>query len=188
MRRFLILLVLLALGGCQVALPGAGRKAADGPVASPIIADAITVTSLDAPKTDGALSEGGGAGADDALAAPDPLAATPVLEAKPEEAAPSEEAAPPVPEIEPAPEAVVTVKTQMHLACEKTGGRWSMAGSAEVSFCQTPTRDAGKQCTKGSDCDGYCLSKSRTCAPYTPLLGCNEVLDDQGRMLTECIN
>ena len=164
MRQLWILLVLAALAGCQLALPGAADRAGAG--ANPLRGDVITVTSLDAPVAEGAAPQ-----------AVDP------------EVALAEDAIPQTaPEIEPAPEAVVAVKTPMHLACERRGGRWSRAGSANASFCQTPTGEGARQCTKSSDCDGNCLAKSGTCAPYTPLLGCNDVLDAMGRMLTECIN
>jgi hypothetical protein len=183
MRRLLILSVLLALGGCQLARPGGQDTAADAPPGNPIMGDAIEVTSLDAPAVPGGTptvspadaprSDGAAPAEDIAQTTPDPA---------------PEVGAAPVAVVEAAPAAVVAVKTPSHLACEKKGGRWSMAGSAKASFCQTPTRDAGRQCSASAECAGNCLAKSGTCAPYTPLMGCNDVLDDQGRMLTECIN
>ena len=54
-------------------------------------------------------------------------------------------------------------------------------------ICIQPTRDGGKRCTRESQCDGVCLARSGTCAPVKPLLGCNEVLQDNGVRATLCI-
>lgn len=53
--------------------------------------------------------------------------------------------------------------------------------------CVNPTRDAGKACRRGSDCEGLCLARSFTCAPYDPLFGCNEILQDDGSRVTYCL-
>ena len=185
MRFVLILPVLMALGACQFALPGgAGKTVANGAEAQakPITGDDISVTSLDAP------SPGDGADAS-APAQPTatPLAAAPAQEDAPAATSDAAEVAP-----DAAPEAVpekpAEVKSQAHLLCEKKGGVWSNVGSTFASFCQTPTRDGGKSCRKESDCEGYCLAKSGTCAPIAPLFGCNDILTEEGRMLTQCIN
>lgn len=166
-----ILPVLLALAGCQ-SLPGF-QRAGTVPAAaksSPIIAGEITVTSLDAVAPQEAMAA-------EAEAVPNaPPDAAP--------AAPGDAAAAGVAE----PAAPVTAKSTAHLACEDRGGVWSVAGGGTAAFCQTPTRDNGKSCRAASDCTGYCLSQSGTCAPVTPMLGCHDILDDQGRMLTQCIN
>lgn len=167
MRRLVILCAVVLLAGCQLALPGAGAKTDAAPAANAITGGAIEVTSLDAPK---AASE-----------------AVRLDAAKPVDASLETLEAPEI-LVEPAEAVVVEIKTPMHLACEKTGGRWSRAGTANSSFCQTPTDQGAKQCTKRADCKGACLAKSRSCSPYTPLLGCNDILDDQGRVQTECIN
>jgi len=73
------------------------------------------------------------------------------------------------------------------LACEKQGGHWGAGASDKFFLCYRQTRDANKECSKASDCDGLCLARSRTCAPYTPLYGCQEVLTDNGQQATQCI-
>ncbi|MFN7224723.1 MAG: hypothetical protein ACK4MS_11945 [Paracoccaceae bacterium] len=170
-----ILALLMAVTGCQLALPGQG-KATDIAQASenPIVGDGIAVTSLDAPAAAPqpvAQGQVDPVGSTETKAEPDPRAAA---------KADTPAAAAPVP---PA-----TLKTAAHLACEKRGGRWSVAGGGSAAFCQIPTKDAGKSCTKSNDCSGYCLEKSRTCAPVTPMLGCHDILNETGRMLTQCIN
>ncbi len=84
--------------------------------------------------------------------------------------------------------APVVIKSPAHLACESRGGIWSRTGGGAAAFCQTPARDAGKSCRASTDCTGYCLAQSGTCAPVSPMLGCHDILNDQGRMLTQCIN
>jgi hypothetical protein len=72
-------------------------------------------------------------------------------------------------------------------SCEKKGGRFSRAGKAGVYTCVLQTRDAGKTCTMSSQCESACLARSRTCAPLTPLLGCNDILNNAGVRLTQCV-
>lgn len=164
--------VLLGLAGCQ-ALPGL-KRGSDAPAVaqqSPITGGAITVTSLDGPASEAAQAEAA------------PLSPVPDSMPEPEQSG-TQDAAPAVAE----PVAPVVVKSVSHLACEARGGIWSLAGGGTAAFCQTPTRDAGKSCKAATDCTGYCLSQSGTCAPVTPILGCHDILDQQGRMLTQCIN
>lgn len=71
-------------------------------------------------------------------------------------------------------------------SCEATGGTLRALG-ASVSFCQHQTGDAGKTCTRASDCESACLARSRSCAPLKPLAGCNEVLSASGIVVTECL-
>ncbi|MDO8883454.1 hypothetical protein [Pseudotabrizicola sp.] len=170
-----VVCALLGLAGCQ-ALPFGNRGGAEpaAAVESPITGGEIAVTSLD------------GAAPLAAKAVPppddqDPAPLAPVPDKMPD--APSG-AAPAAAE----PVAPVAIKTAAHLACEKRGGRWSVAGGGSAAFCQSPTKDGGKSCQKSTDCTGYCLEKSRTCAPVTPMLGCHDILNETGRMLTQCIN
>lgn len=163
-----LLPVLLALVGCQ-SVPGV-KRGGDAPAASPITGGEIAVTSLDdAPPPEAAGAE--------------PVPLSPVPQTMPE-AAPEDAAAAGV--AEPAPP--VAVKSAAQLACEKTGGMWSVVSGGSAAFCQTATRDSGKSCRASTDCTGYCLSQSGSCAPVTPMLGCHDILDEQGRMLTQCIN
>jgi hypothetical protein len=46
----------------------------------------------------------------------------------------------------------------------------------------------GKACTRQSQCEGYCLARSGTCAPITPMFGCNDILQDDGREVTLCLD
>ncbi len=70
--------------------------------------------------------------------------------------------------------------------CEAKGGRWSRAGGGFT--CVMPTRDANKQCTAAEQCQGYCLARSGTCAPFTPLYGCHDIIAPSGGMQSVCIN
>ena len=78
-------------------------------------------------------------------------------------------------------------KSPGQTACEKGKGAWVAAGTTGTMSCQTPQRDGGRQCSRDSDCDGQCLARSRTCAPYAPLFGCNDILQDNGQRVTLCI-
>lgn len=72
-------------------------------------------------------------------------------------------------------------------ACEKDGGRWGKIAGRDAFICYRTTSDANKSCSSKRDCEGLCLARSRTCAPQTPLLGCNEVLSSSGIRQTLCI-
>ncbi len=170
MRFCLILAVVLA--GCTL---GGGKLAKPSDSANPITGDAIAVTSLDAPAV--------AAQVDPAkpvvdAAKPGP-AQKPLAQSDPAAAA---AAAPPIAE-EPA-----RVLGPEELACVKKGGQWSVAGKAGGMSCVRMMRDAGKSCHKKSDCEGDCLARSNTCAPIAPLFGCNEILQENGAMVTLCID
>ncbi|MCU0899024.1 MAG: hypothetical protein MUC82_00860 [Cypionkella sp.] len=180
-RLILPLLILAVLAGCQSLPFGTGGEGAATPAPSPITGAEIATTSLDgpsapAPSASAATPATGAARPPEAAAAAPPEAAPPEAEAPEADIGAAEPVAPTV------------VKTEAHLACERRGGLWSVAGGGAAAFCQTPTRDAGKSCRASTDCTGYCLEKSRTCAPVTPMLGCHDILNEQGRMLTQCIN
>jgi hypothetical protein len=59
----------------------------------------------------------------------------------------------------------------------RAGGLWA---------CIRTTRDGGRTCATATACEGECLARSRTCAPFEPLFGCHEVLDQAGRPQTLC--
>lgn len=92
------------------------------------------------------------------------------------EAAPAEPKAPPVPQ---SPE---------EAKCLKTGGVWATAGKGDAKSCVKATRDAGRACTKETQCEGLCLARSGTCAPVKPLFGCNEIFEADGRRVTLCLD
>lgn len=174
MRFCMILAVVLA--GCTL---GGGKLAKPGGNANPITGNAIEVTSLDAPAVVGA--------ADPAKPAPNV-----VKPAKPDAVQP----APPQPDFAtvdlaaapPVTDVPARVPEPEELACVKKGGQWSVAGKAGGMSCVRRMRDAGKSCHKKSDCEGDCLARSNTCAPIAPLFGCNEILQDNGVMVTLCID
>jgi hypothetical protein len=80
------------------------------------------------------------------------------------------------------------VKTAGQILCEQHGGRFVAFGKTGAMLCQKPTSDGGKQCRRESDCDGVCLARSNSCAPVKPLLGCQDVLQNDGRRVELCID
>lgn len=94
------------------------------------------------------------------------------------EAAPATQAAPPAPAAKPSPE---------EQTCLSKGGRWEQAGNTVAKICVQPAKDAGKSCSKESDCSSQCLARSRSCAPFWPIFGCSEVIQNNGAVVTLCI-
>jgi hypothetical protein len=188
----LVLLVGLALlvQGCQLSLPGGGGNGSDQVTPNAVTGGEIEVTALDdgatgapAPATDGAAA---GAAAPEALPEALPTAVpqgeTPV--AGTAEATPAPE---PAPQPELAVEEPGTPKSAQQEACEKKRGKWVRVGTGTLRTCVFETRDSGKRCTRESQCEGVCLARSGTCSPLKPLLGCNEILQDNGARVTLCI-
>ena len=146
------------------------------PVGAPLSTDEISVTALDAP--DGAAPATGATPPHpkprpDTLAEPDALA-------KPDALA--------EPTVEPVASEPEAPRSPAQLLCERSGGQWAVAGETGANICVSPTRDGGKLCRKKGDCQGLCLARSGTCAPFTPLFGCNDVLEKDGRRVTLCID
>lgn len=195
MRHLFPLVLCALLAGCQPG--GTGSGGAEVAAANPISGEEIATTSLDAPQ---------GKPAADAPDLPDPApagrvddsaetgtAALPVTAAAPE--APTEpapepeaEAATVEPEAEAVPEEPAILKSAEQLLCEKRGGNFSSAEDGGARTCVRRTKDGGKRCDQESDCQGRCLARSNTCSPIDPLLGCNEILQDDGAAVTLCIN
>jgi hypothetical protein len=168
---------LLLTGACQLSGP-AGVGGSDTTMTA-IAGDPIEVTALDAPAI---------ASPEPAAAAEAPPATGPTKAATPEATPPSAtglqaEASP-----DAAPEAAepAPVKSDRQIACEKKKGQWVNAGGG-LQTCIFRTKDAGKRCDRESQCDGACLARSGTCSPLKPLLGCNEILQDNGARVTLCI-
>ncbi len=163
----------LVLAACQFSLPGG-----DAPPAapSPVTGGAIEVTALDAAPSAGRPET--------VIHRPGP--GTPRPRARPGSAAVS----PPMPGAAApgAPPAAETPTSEAGLACGRRGGRWIEIAGSGAYACVTPVKDAMKECMRGTQCEGDCLARSRTCAPYRPLFGCNEILDDSGRRMTQCLN
>lgn len=86
------------------------------------------------------------------------------------------------------PEPVGQAKVDlMHAQCVKAGGNFIREENKALFTCMGKPRDAGKYCTKESDCQSACLARSNTCAPVQPLLGCNEVLTESGMAVMQCV-
>lgn len=156
--RMAAVLLVIGLGACQLALPWQQDAAPPAGVTA----------------QPGAIA--GGA-----------ITVTPIKPGAPAgQAEPVAEPAPPEPQPEPEPAA--PPKSADQIACENRGGAWSRAGSSIMRTCVFPTRDAGQSCKRQSDCEGLCLARSRSCAPLRPLFGCNDILQDDGRQVTLCID
>jgi len=187
------LVAVLLLGACQLALPGA-KPAADAP-AGGLAGPAVTVSALPAaPEQDPTPAKTTLAATVDTQPAADPVAAptptaNPTATAKPAPEKPAE--AEPATAAAEAPEAGGPPKPPLSAegqACEKRGGLWSATGKSGVMACVKRTRDFGKSCSRDRDCEGACLARSRSCAPITPLFGCHDVLQDDGRKVTLCLD
>lgn len=185
LRHLPTTLAALLLVACQMTAPSP-----DADPTSPVAGDEIVVTSLDDPAGEAATptqaqigtvaaapapEAGPEAVAEDGAAADVPAADLPAADVPAEEATAEEVVTPAV------------LKSPEQVKCEKQGGIWARAGKSEARTCVKQTRDGGKQCTRGSQCEGLCLARSGTCAPVTPLFGCNEILEDDGRRVTLCI-
>ena len=72
--------------------------------------------------------------------------------------------------------------------CEAAGDIWGRAGAEGAFVCFRRMPDAGDRCMRASDCEGACLARSQTCAPLSPLIGCQEVLTSSGQRTTLCLN
>jgi hypothetical protein len=180
MRPFLplALTALVLLAGCLADRSGG---AAD---TTPPVAESIEVTSLDAPAAASAPMAQAEAAEAAVAATQAPKMSAEALAAEtpatpPEtEALLEEMAAPPPPE---------PVKSASQIACEKKGGRFATAGNSTTFVCVRETRDGGKSCNRETDCEGLCLARSRSCSPITPVLGCQEILTQDGLRVTQCV-
>ena len=197
---FLVLAQTLALTlGLAACTPDA--KAPDQ--ASPVGLDAgaIEVTPLESPPGDAAVSAAPQApAATEGVAEPRAAAAASAAAA----AAPSADAvtvtaataSTPHPRPRPvglgqgtaAAEPAPPPKSQPQLTCEAAGGIWGQSRGKGAFLCQKRMKDGGKVCHKKGDCTGECLGPSQTCAPVAPLMGCNDVMDAEGRQVTLCLD
>ena len=184
MPRFAPLLAALGLigllSGCQ--LTGSGQGALpDDVTPNAITGEAIEVTALDDTPLPAAVDTPPPVAETTApvqAGAPDPVPAVDPAPVELAEPAPQPDLGDPVPEVE---------KSDQQRACEKKGGKWAKAGKGDFRICVYETRDANKQCTRESQCEGVCLARSGTCSPFKPLIGCNEILQDNGARVTLCI-
>lgn len=196
MRPSLFLAAALLLSAC-VLPQGKPAPAAQG---NPITGAAISVQSLDAPKA--ALPKAGASKA--AAALPEPVAgqvdasldaitaagrtgpADEEAKAKPQ--APEEAADKEAAQTDDGPPPAADPQSPEEIRCLKSGGLWATAGDTGAKACVRRTRDGGKACSKQTQCEGLCLARSRSCAPITPMFGCNEILQADGREVTLCLD
>jgi hypothetical protein len=159
-KRILMLGLVALLAGCT--LTASPTEKPPAAATNPIIGGEISTTSLEAAKPAAPTTK----------PRPRPTTAAPA-------AAPAAEPPPEPPQPPPLPPEAV--------ACAKKGDKWLPSGKGGMS-CIHFTRDSGKECRKQSQCEGLCLARSGTCAPVTPLFGCNEIFQDNGVMVTLCID
>ncbi|MDP3195024.1 hypothetical protein [Tabrizicola sp.] len=184
-RLTLVAVLLCATGflaACQTGGLGAAGKSPDSVTTNAVVGDPIEVTALDAPPGE-AVAPGA---AETAKAAGTETAAPQAASAAAAASAPAEVAANPAPQPDLA-QTPVTPKSEQQLACEKRKGRWARVGKGEGRACVFQTRDSGKRCERESQCDSLCLARSGTCAPFKPMYGCNEILQDNGARVTLCL-
>lgn len=178
----------LILSACV--LPGAKPTK---PVVNPITGAQVTTQSLDAPSPvvqpggQPTLAEPVAGQVDASLDAM--TAAEAVAKAKPAAADAAAKAQPAA--AEPPPEVAVEAappQSPEAVKCLKQGGLWAAAGKTGAKTCVKRTKDAGKFCTKETQCEGYCLARSHSCAPIKPMFGCNDILQADGREVTLCLD
>lgn len=184
LARLLLPLGLAALvAACQAGLPGSRSSGDVTPNA--VAGDPIEITALDAPPPAGPDTEApppemptGGDPVDPAPA--DPATAASAAASDPEGVAAALPDEPAVPQ---------ATKPQAQIACEGSDGFWTPVGTTgTLRACVFPTRDGGERCSREGDCEGACLARSGTCSPIRPLFGCHEVLQNDGRRVTLCID
>ncbi|MEO0990928.1 MAG: hypothetical protein AAFX00_08275 [Pseudomonadota bacterium] len=73
-------------------------------------------------------------------------------------------------------------------ACEQQGGRFGAGGRPNTQVCYVPEPDANKRCESADECSGYCLARSGTCTPVTPIFGCIEVFTSRGERVERCLD
>lgn len=87
----------------------------------------------------------------------------------------------------PEPTPLPAILRDRQAACERGGGQLLPRGRTGLFDCLRQTRDAGRRCGRATDCEGACLARSQSCAPFTPLFGCHDVLDRGGSRVTVCM-
>ena len=73
-------------------------------------------------------------------------------------------------------------------ACVADCGMYRLAGAFMQYLCIKPTPDAGQSCRKESDCNSFCLAETKTCAPVTPMFGCQLILLEDGTEAEICVD
>jgi hypothetical protein len=185
MRRSLAIMAVLA-GLLQGCIPDFRTDKVTGADAGALTGAAVEVSPLDAPADDAARLTPAMVDAAESAALPEVLPEDQPLQ--PLTPKPTGAGATPDPEAVAVPVEPQAPKSAEQQRCEKKGGKWSLIGESKARTCLRQTRDSGKMCDNKKDCDGQCLSRSKTCAPFDPLLGCNDVIQDNGATVTLCID
>lgn len=164
LARAVAAVAVLLLAGCvgfgaKDGVGPSGTGAGMAPKPNPMLAEAISTTTLDAAPT------------------PQSPAPTKAPAASPESTPAPDQSAPP-----PDPQSPEEVK------CLKAGHAWASTGTGGAMACVKRTKDGGKACTRQTQCEGYCLARSRSCAPITPMFGCNDILQADGSEATLCLD
>ena len=185
----MMMLVLPLVGACQLGLPqrddAAPSAKADRSPLRPTLRrpDAVATAATAAGATPGTKAT-----AVRATASATPrMSATALVQDAPATSAKTTDAALDAAAIAAAPPPPQPVKSPTQIACEKKGGHFTPTGANGTMTCVYQTRDAGKRCGKAGDCQGLCLARSRTCSPFTPVLGCQDILQQDGKLVTECV-
>ena len=172
LTRAVVAVAVLLLAGCvgfgaKDGVGPSGASAGMAPKPNPILAEAISTTTLDAAPTPQTPAPKTPAPTKAPAASPEPALSTP---------APDQTAPPANPQ---SPEEV---------KCLKAGHAWASTGTGGAMACVKRTKDGGKACTRQTQCEGYCLARSRSCAPITPMFGCNDILQADGSEATLCLD
>ncbi len=76
--------------------------------------------------------------------------------------------------------------------CEADADTFMRGGISQALMCFRETEDAGKACSRSTDCEGLCVLSDKTdtgeCAAETPQFGCIPMFDDNGDQVTICID
>ncbi len=71
--------------------------------------------------------------------------------------------------------------------CAREGGKGIIGGFGQPA-CEKSTPDAGQSCSKESDCEGFCMADTKTCAAQNPLFGCHDILTETGEKVAICVD
>jgi len=77
-------------------------------------------------------------------------------------------------------------------ACIAEGGRPGRGGLWPDMVCFHDNEDAGKACTRASECVGVCVvqypSGNGQCSAVRPMFGCYQFFDEQGEKVEICVD
>lgn len=88
----------------------------------------------------------------------------------------------------PAPPVSKPLSDADRAECLMQGGKVGRGGLLPDEVCFRTEPDAGKACSKKTDCAGMCLAETRTCSKVSPMFGCFEFLDETGQTVGICID